>query len=108
MMVGFSNASNENNKFIPFQTTDDPEYRYLINRKFDWNESLMKTEDGFRMVQNGMFAFHCEANTAFPVIQNTFTDRQICNLNVLRFRRETLQALIIAKNSPFHDIFAVK
>lgn len=107
-MVGFPNLLNKSDNFFPFQTTDDPEYRYLIKKKFELEKSLMKTQDGFQMVQNGMFAFHCEANTAFPVIQNTFTDRQICNLNVLRFRRDKLQSLVIAKNSPFHDIFAVK
>lgn len=106
-MVHFLNLSKENDRFTSFQVADDPEYRYLIDKKFD-SHSFMKTEEGFRMVQNGMFAFHCDANTGIPIIRNTFTDRQICNLNVLQFRRETLQSLVIAKNSPFHDIFAVK
>lgn len=59
-------------------------------------------------MQQQRYAFHCEANTAFPIISDTFSPRQICNLNVIPFRREKMQAFVIRKNSSFHDIFAIK
>lgn len=68
----------------------------------------MKTQEGFELVQKGMFAFHCDANTAFPIIRTTFTEPQLCNLNVLPFRREKLQSFVLKRNSPFHDLFATR
>lgn len=91
-----------------FQSTKDPEYSYLINKKVELTKSFLTMRAGFRLVQEKKLAFHCEANTAFPLIRNTFTPSQICDLNVLPFRREKLQALVIRRNSPFHDIFAIK
>lgn len=68
----------------------------------------MKSQDGFELVQRERYAFHCEANTGFPSIRNTFTPRQICDLNVIPFRRDNMQAFVLRKKSPFHDIFAIK
>lgn len=72
------------------------------------DSNFLKSHEGLANVQQQRYAFHCEANTAFPIIARTFSQTQICNLNVIRFRRERMQGFIIRKNSPFHDIFAVK
>lgn len=76
--------------------------------KDESKKSFLKANDGFQLVQQGKYAFHCEANTAFPIIQNMFTPRQLCDLNVLPFRRDKMQAFVIRKDSPYHDIFAIK
>lgn len=91
-------------------STKDQDIKDLISQKIDLHDDsyFLSSRDGFELVQRKQFAFHCEENTAFPIIRNTFTHRQICNLNVIPFRREKMQALVVPKKSPFHDIFAIK
>lgn len=60
------------------------------------------------MVKKEEYAFPCEANTAFPIISETFSQREICDLNIIQFRPTRMQGLLIKRNSSFHDIFAVK
>lgn len=72
------------------------------------NSYFLKSYDGLQLVRQQHYAFHCEANTAFPIIRSMFTPREICQLNVLPFRRDKMQAFVIRKMSPFHDIFAIK
>lgn len=74
----------------------------------DTKNVFLKLHDGFRLVQDGNYAFHAEANTAFPTIRCLFTPRQLCDLNVLKFRRENIQSFVLRKNSPFHDAMAIK
>lgn len=92
------------------QSTQDPEFKFFIAKKVKLNDDLnfLNSHEGLNNVQRQRYAFHCEANTAFPIIASTFTQSQICDLNVIPFRREKMQGFIIRKNSPFHDIFAIK
>lgn len=92
------------------KATRDPVFEYFISKKVNMNDDsiFLKSHEGLANVQQQRYAFHCEANTAFPIIAKTFSQTQICNLNVIPFRRERMQGFIIRKYSPFHDIFAVK
>lgn len=92
------------------QSTQDAELRSFVAKKVNLNDNsyFLKSRDGLQLVRHQPYAFHCEANTAFPIIRSLFTPREICQLNVLPFRRDKMQAFVIRKNSPFHDIFAIK
>lgn len=92
------------------QSTQDAELRSFISKKVNLNDNsyFLKSHDGLQLVRQQQYAFHCEANTAFPIIRSMFTPHEICHLNVLPFRRDKMQALVIRKMSPFHDIFAIK
>lgn len=72
-------------------------------------ELFISTSVGLRLTQEKQYAFHCEANSAFPIIASTFTAKQICDLNTVPFRRDGKMVVVTTrKNSPFHDIFAIK
>lgn len=92
------------------QSTQDAELRSFLTKKVNLNDNsyFLKSHDGLQLVRKQQYAFHCEANTAFPIIRSLFTPREICLLNVLPFRRDKMQAFVIRKISPFHDIFAIK
>lgn len=69
---------------------------------------FVTAREGIQMMQNRRYAFHCDANTIYPLMGRFFTPSQICDFNVIRFRREKVQTIVTRKKSPFHDIFSVK
>lgn len=96
--------------YFIIQSTQDAELRSFITKKVNLNDdsTFLKSHDGLQLVRKQRYAFHCEANTAFPIIRSMFTPSEICKLNVLPFRRDSAQAFVIRRNSPFRDIFAIK
>lgn len=97
-----------------FQSTTEPEFRYFIDTKFNRNgkgnisSALFSTRDGFNLVRRGGFAFHCEASTAYPIIQTIFAPKEICDVNQVPFRKNRYQGIIVRKGSPFLKLISTR
>lgn len=89
---------------------------YLLEKKSKTTDStaleskfsFLETSDGFKRVQFGQYAFACDEQTAFPVIYEKFSSREMCDLNLLSFRPEQLIGFVVRKESPFRSILATK
>lgn len=70
--------------------------------------SFLETRGGFELVRLGHYAFHCDAQTAFPIIFEKFDPHEICDLNLLLFRPGMFISFVAKRESPFRSIFATK
>lgn len=87
--------------------TTIPEHLHFIDKKHSkW--SFLSANDGFKSVRKGHYAFHCEALTAFPIIGDTFEARELCELNLIPFRKNIPMSFATKKNSPFLKILSSK
>lgn len=85
------------------QVTKTPENLYLMQKKQSTLQFL-QAKEGFERVQSGQFAFHCEALTGFPIVRDTFDSFQLCDLNMIAYRKNIPLAFVIQKHSAFADI----
>nr|CAH7761474.1 unnamed protein product [Callosobruchus chinensis] len=49
------------------------------------NNSFLDPGEGIRLVDKGGYAFHVELVTGYPIIQKTFSNKHICELNQVPF-----------------------
>ncbi|XP_051154126.1 ionotropic receptor 75a-like isoform X2 [Leptopilina boulardi] len=89
-----------------FATTNDPHVIKLYNKKIAPNEkrktaNYLKAHEGLRRVKHGGFAFQIESGTAYKIIDDTFTEEEICELVVILMVPTEHLATATAKNSPF-------
>ncbi|XP_023288798.1 glutamate receptor 1 [Orussus abietinus] len=61
-------------------------------------------EEGLQKVKKGGFAYHIDTSTAYKIIQDTFTDDEICDLQDVHLFSPRIAYLATAKNSPFKEI----
>lgn len=100
--------------FCP-QSTKKPDILYFIEKKgkkgfqdIGSKFSYLEIRDGFDRVRRGQYAFHCDEQTAFPVVYEKFDSHEMCDLNLLQFRPTQFLALVLRKESPFRSITATK
>ncbi|XP_063918653.1 ionotropic receptor 75a-like [Zophobas morio] len=102
--LGIEDILIDRNYFV--QTTD-PVAIDLFNKKLkgDSNDSgFYKPEKGLQMVKEGGFAFHVETSTAYPIIEDTFTVQEICELEEVQMYRTQPMHTNLQKNSPFREM----
>lgn len=92
------------------QTTDDPPTRYLFDKKIKTNSSKtwVPLLDGLNSVQKGGYAFYSEGNTPYKFIAKRFGPGEICDLNEIVLRTETLLGVTLRKHSPFMEMFRIR
>nr|CAI5819932.1 unnamed protein product [Callosobruchus analis] len=71
------------------QTTDPYAIQlYESKIKGDSNSSgFYPPKEGISLVRQGGFAFHVETSTAYPIIERTFTNEEICDLEEVQMYR---------------------
>nr|WJJ63355.1 ionotropic receptor 64a [Pachyrhinus yasumatsui] len=68
------------------------------------NTGFLKPEDGLEKIKPGGYAFHVELVSGYPIIQETFTEKTICELReVPMFEAKAMHANY-QKMSPFKDV----
>lgn len=93
------------------QTTNDSQHVYLIKKKINStgdpsNAHYMSPEEGFRRVQRGHFAYHCEATVGYTLIRQMFAPHEICVVKEIPFRKNRYIGVAVKKFSPFRDHLA--
>jgi ionotropic glutamate receptor len=89
------------------QQTTDPAAIELYNTKIKGtsNDSgFYEPRDGLQLVRRGGFALHVETSTAYPIIEETFTNQEICELEEVQMYRTQPMHTNLQKNSPFREM----
>lgn len=94
-------------QFFTFQETPYDIAIELYNKKIknsNNNSGFYEPEDGLRLVKKGGFAFHVETSTAYPIIEETFTNEEICELQEVQMYRTQPMHTNLQKGSPFREM----
>lgn len=59
---------------------------------------------GLAMVKKGGFAFHVDIATAYKIIRETFTEKEICELTEIQLFPPQRMVAIVQKRSPFRKL----
>nr|XP_023011564.1 glutamate receptor 1-like [Leptinotarsa decemlineata] len=90
-----------------FLYTTDEASKKLYSRKIlgqKNNSNFLEPRKGLVLVEDGGYAFHVELATAYPIIQNTFPDKSICELKEVQMYRTQPMHANYQKHSPFRDM----
>ncbi|XP_023311151.1 glutamate receptor 2-like [Anoplophora glabripennis] len=104
LRVGIEDILIDRNYFV--QTTD-PNAIALFERKIKGSSNdsgFYSPIEGLEMVREGGFAFHVETSTAYPIIEATFTNELICELQEVQMYRTQPMHTNLQKNSPFKEM----
>ncbi|XP_058799874.1 ionotropic receptor 75a-like [Phymastichus coffea] len=103
--VGFEDIAWQRNAFA---TKDDPETVYFYKKKFysvqkrkHWDHQ----KNGMLEVSKGGYAFSSETGSAYQIIEDTFTQEQICDVVEVPLIEPQYVSLIMSKYSPFKEMF---
>lgn len=89
-----------------FATTTDPVAHELHRKKVKPNkkravEPYFTAEEGLKKVQKGGYAFHVDVATAYKIIEDTFSQDEICDLEEVQLFPARHTATATRKHSPF-------
>ncbi|XP_074034442.1 ionotropic receptor 75a [Leptinotarsa decemlineata] len=104
LQVGIEDILIDRNYFL--QTTDpDAINLYESKIKGTANSSGFYTpSEGLDLVRKGGFAFHVETSTAYPIIEETYTNQEICEIDEVQMYRTQPMHTNLQKDSPFREM----
>ncbi|KAI8116559.1 kainate 5, Glutamate receptor ionotropic [Lucilia cuprina] len=87
-----------------------PEVRRFVKRKIENKKNFwFSAQDGInKMREKPGFVFIFETSTGFNIIENQFDQHEICDLNEILFRSDTLLLTHLHKNSSYKEIVRLK
>lgn len=101
--------------FYVSKSTARPDILYFMGKKAKQSESdvdsmfsFLGAREGFERVRHGKYAFHCDEQSAFPIIHEQFDPHEICDLNLISFRSPMLIGFVVRTESPFRSMLATK
>ncbi|RZC36160.1 Lig chan domain containing protein, partial [Asbolus verrucosus] len=100
LRAGIEDILIDRNYFV--QTTD-PVAIELFDKKINGNSGnsgFYKPSEGLELLRKGGFAFHVETSTAYPIIERTFTNQEICELEEVQMYRTQPMHTNLQKHSP--------
>ncbi|KAJ8664941.1 hypothetical protein QAD02_006603 [Eretmocerus hayati] len=75
--------------------------------KIPEEERYMEPEEGIQLVKEGGFAYHTHPEVAYPFIDSTFDNREICELMEVHLANPTKSTFAVTLNSSFTEIARV-
>jgi glutamate receptor, ionotropic, invertebrate len=91
-----------------FDSSVDKLTRELYTQKNSNGKPYFEVVDGISLMKKGGFAFHVDTSYAYRIIQETFTEQEICHLHEMHVFPTRILYGILSKNSPFKELFKVK
>nr|WGC55094.1 ionotropic receptor 2 [Psyttalia incisi] len=93
-----------------FATTANPHSQKLFERKIKPTKkkpkgSYMSASEGIERVREGGFAFHINVATGYKMIEDTFKENEICELQQIDMVGQCLTSMVTRKHSPFNEMF---
>lgn len=90
-----------------------PEVKRFVKRKVETRKNVQSlwysAQDGInKMREKPGFVFIFETSTGFNMIENQYTFSEICDLNEILFRSDTLLLTHLHKNSSYREIVRLK
>ncbi|XP_022904551.2 ionotropic receptor 75a-like, partial [Onthophagus taurus] len=89
-----------------FNTTNIQVLKELKGKKLK-EANYMPPKEGLALVNKGTFAYHTELKTAYPMIERTFSNTHVCDLQFLKLVRDANLYTNYQKSSPFRDMMNV-
>jgi hypothetical protein len=91
-----------------FRRATDPETRRLYATKILVNNqaNFFNVSQGMAQVKRGGFAFQVASNTAYKIIADTFSEREVCELSQVRMISNQVTFAVVQKGSPFRKVVA--
>ncbi|XP_075981762.1 ionotropic receptor 75a-like [Anticarsia gemmatalis] len=88
-----------------FKRTTDPVAIELYKRKIHTSThyNFFTPETGMALVKKGGFALHIDTSVAFPVIKETFKEREICETQMVQMYPLQKCGVVIRKNAPYKE-----
>ncbi|XP_058448604.1 ionotropic receptor 75a-like [Malaya genurostris] len=97
----------DHNKLF-LNTTKDPAIMELYNRKIlNGENNFVNVSEGVARVKEGGYAFQCDPTYVYPLAKETFTDREICDLQEIHIHPSYPMHLPLRKGSPFKEMFRI-
>ncbi|XP_053666015.1 ionotropic receptor 75a-like [Anopheles marshallii] len=91
-----------------FRRTKDPTALKLYESKILPNKyGFVNLSFGIQLVKRGGYAFHCETSYGNTLIIETFTEREICELQQVELYPQRPVHLPMVKGSPLRELFKV-
>lgn len=90
-----------------FETTTDKIALELYRKKVMKDGNMFDADKGLEMMKKGGFAFHVDTSYAYRLIQERFTEEEICELNEMLLFPIRPLSNPLAKDSPFREFFVI-
>ncbi|CAH0551357.1 unnamed protein product, partial [Brassicogethes aeneus] len=90
-----------------FVQTTDPYAIQLYEQKIKGatnDDGFYSPFDGISLVRQGGFAFHVQTSSAYPIIEQIFTNEEICDLEEIQMYRTQPMYTNLQKHSPFREM----
>ncbi|XP_058823900.1 ionotropic receptor 75a-like [Topomyia yanbarensis] len=88
--------------------TKDPVAIELYNRKIlNGENNFLNVTEGIARVRKGGYAFQCDTAYAYPLVMETFTDQEICDLQETYLNPIRPLHMPLRKGSPFKEMFRI-
>ncbi|XP_043277728.1 uncharacterized protein [Venturia canescens] len=89
-----------------FETTNKRAVKEIYKTKMAPNKSDQKrpfytAEYGLNMVKKGGFAFQIDIDTAYKIIEDTFKEDEVCELEEIYLWEDLPASIVVARHSPF-------
>ena len=90
-----------------FETTNDLIAQELFRKKIEGHHGFHNVGQGLKLVKKGGFAFHVDTSYAYKLIQEIFSDQEICELHEMLLFPIRPLAVAVAKDSSFNEFFKI-
>lgn len=90
-----------------FTASNDPVINELFKRKIVVGgnlSSFITPENGLQLVRKGNYAFQVEIATAYPIIERTFDNREVCDIEEVQMIPTQGLFTVFQKRCPFRDM----
>ncbi|CAH0724246.1 unnamed protein product, partial [Brenthis ino] len=88
-----------------FRRTTDPVALELYRKKIVTNTeyNFFKPDYGMQLVKAGGFAYHVDSVSAYRIMRETFSEREICDVHEIYLYPPQGMAAALQKNSPYRE-----
>ncbi|XP_021710131.1 glutamate [NMDA] receptor subunit 1 [Aedes aegypti] len=88
--------------------TTDPVVLELYHRKIlNGEDNFVNITQGLELVKRGGFAFQCDTAYAYPLMKESFTDKEVCDIQEIMYNRLRPLNLPLRKGSQFKQLFRI-
>ncbi|XP_047529623.1 ionotropic receptor 75a-like [Vanessa atalanta] len=77
----------------------------ILNMKRKGNSIIIPVNEGIDLVRKGGYVYHTDVNSANSRISQTFTQRELCDLDSLNSMEKNLLYPCVQKRSPYREFF---
>ena len=70
-------------------------------------EKFIPLEAALKLVKKGGYAYHTQSISAYPLIEKTFSNKEVCELNEVHLTKPHYEGIAVGKNITFLEMVRV-